>query len=407
PAERLLVAQGRFDLGGEPDEAVGRSVERERGAFRKSREVVKGVLMSAFSIAVHPVTVRQYFSYLVLQTGEDALRKALEGPLPAAIVGNRSPLFPRKDVAKTSPGDGGSGTDSSCYDCPDILDLREVIREIPAGSLLERLTSCLGGGDAAGVDCNREYQFLRWYFTEKHPFLCDEYFDDCNQSMVGVTYNEARGYATYFGASLPTEAQWEYAAKRVADEVSGVRKCNCAGEATVGNHAFPWGNRAVTDTWPLPELMVSKVGSPEAGRGAIEMPVKGLAGGVWEWCVDAWLEDAGREVLEAAAAKAVDDEKKRVVSGGADPGAVEVRDPLIPGSVEDLYLVGGVVMMFRDDVREWQRLRIRSPDLARRVLRGGSRESFLPQAWTTFRYHEDRERRRGDVGFRLVYPPGS
>lgn len=99
--------------------------------------------------------------------------------------------------------------------------------------------------------------------------------------VVHVAHEDAAAYAAWTGKALPTEAEWEYAAR------GGLE-----GAAYVWGDAFAPGGRLMANTWqgefPWQNLAAdghegtSPVGAfPANGHGLFDM-----AGNVWEWTVD-------------------------------------------------------------------------------------------------------------------------
>jgi formylglycine-generating enzyme required for sulfatase activity len=101
-----------------------------------------------------------------------------------------------------------------------------------------------------------------------------------NRPVVGVSWFEAAACAAWSGARLPTEAEWERAARGKEGRM------------------FPWGHEPAHP--PRLNYDESRIGRPTPvgiyPLGATPDGIHDLAGNVWEWCADWFAEDyyAGR-----------------------------------------------------------------------------------------------------------------
>lgn len=112
-----------------------------------------------------------------------------------------------------------------------------------------------------------------------------------NHAVMEVTWEEASAYAEWAGKRLPTETEWEKAAR-----------------GTDGRN-FPWGNKWVPGMVVISEgSRVDEIPYAESPYGCV-----GMAGNVWEWTADWYQPYPGNDIPSEAHG-----EKYKVVRGGAD-----------------------------------------------------------------------------------------
>ena len=185
---------------------------------------------------------------------------------PSATAGT-----PATDVSpstvKTNPQDGA-----------------ELI-EIPAGEFL--MGSSADDKDADPSEKPQHSVYLDAYYIYKNDVTVAQYRKFCNATgrampgapsrgwidthpIVNVSWDDASAYAQWAGAALPTEAQWEKAARGTDGRI------------------YPWGNdwdaSKCSNSVGHTAEQTSPVGSFPSG--ASPYGVLDMAGNVWQWCAD-------------------------------------------------------------------------------------------------------------------------
>jgi formylglycine-generating enzyme required for sulfatase activity len=189
-------------------------------------------------------------------------------------------------------------------------DLEEVYNErdgtklvkIPAGKFIRGSSEGVGGKEEhpvreiylddfyIGVFEVTNNQFGRFVDESGYETEGDwrQFFtpERANHPVVNVTWNDAASYCRWAGLRLPTEAEWEKAARGVSGRI------------------YPWGNQwnDVSCNWygykgsrgSVPVRGTLPVGSFSSGTfpyGSSYYSCMDMAGNVYEWCSDWYRED--------------------------------------------------------------------------------------------------------------------
>ncbi len=114
-------------------------------------------------------------------------------------------------------------------------------------------------------------QYHRFMDATNHPApeFCNPDIDNPQDPVVGISWHDAVAYAAWAGKRLPTEAEWEYAARGGSEKA-----------------VYPWGNKpdSTKANYNSFGIMQVKQFAPN-GFGVYDS-----AGNVWEWCADWYLD---------------------------------------------------------------------------------------------------------------------
>lgn len=137
--------------------------------------------------------------------------------------------------------------------------------------------------DAGGYKERRHWSRAGWNWRTRERIEKPRFWGEAewasylvpNHPVVGVSVYEAEAYASFAGARLPTEAEWEKA---------------CRG---IDGRRYPWGSEWVEDA--CGERGKEPKGTVPIGvypKGVSPYGVMDLLGCAWQWCADAGDDDA-------------------------------------------------------------------------------------------------------------------
>jgi sulfatase modifying factor 1 len=168
-----------------------------------------------------------------------------------------------------------------------------------------------------GGDVTRWWQYVKGA-SWRHPEGPDSSIAGLdNRPVVHVAYDDALAYAKWMGRELPTEAQWEYAAR-------GGRE-----DGTIENGAFDAQGKPAANTWQgvFPVLNTADDGYVGVAPVGCFKPngfdLYDMIGNVWEWTSDWYLAGHSR----------------RPETNPLGPNLLQVR--LSPGATPTKVIKGG------------------------------------------------------------------
>ncbi len=164
------------------------------------------------------------------------------------------------------------------------LDAREVS--------VEQYLACMRAGRCSPPASTIQVQGWSQQAVSAMSAYCNGTREDRMDHPVNcVTWNQATQYCAWRGARLPTEAEWEYAARGSdrrlypwGGQLPDARLANACGEEC---EALPvWGRGRVRGVHEQDDGWEATAPVTAFGRGRTPLGILNLGGNVWEWTAD-------------------------------------------------------------------------------------------------------------------------
>ena len=136
----------------------------------------------------------------------------------------------------------------------------------------------------------------------KAPQFDPIYWGRWNNPMVDVDWNDAKDFCEWGGGRLPSEAEWEYAAR-----------------GGLEGGKYPWGDGSPVDRPDVSNGARFNGTNPVAvsSYSAIGYGLYNMVGNVWEWCEDTWHDSYHGAPDDGSAWVTGASSARRVIRGGS------------------------------------------------------------------------------------------